>query len=363
MVTVKNFKYIVLILFFASSAYGKMGVGMNINTQIYYDPPAFTDAIKSASEMFTYTIGGADFNSQQIGNVARDSNGWPLELPYNDGVDDHGGRILFNNCNSGDYVVLWDGTGTVTVGGISSSTPGGVLHATLEGDCTNAWINIASSSVGDPVKNMRIIPAAYEGDEGNMPTFDTLYKQGLENFEVLRFMDFTWTNNSTQSLWADRPTTTYFTQGRVAVGVAWEYAIQLVNELDTNIWINIPENASDNYIDQLATLLLSDLEAGRNVYIEYSNETWNTSFSVYDYLAAFAPGHPNAYVSTALENDCSNQPQRIAYMADRVFTRFNTVWSGQTNRLIRVLAGQRSNSWYIEQGLNYIYNTLSRKYS
>src|SRR4029450_936985 len=58
--------------------------------------------------------------------------------------------------------------------------------------------------------------------------------------------------------------------------MAWEYAIQFWNETDKDAWVNIPFPADDNYVFQLATLLKNNLEPGRKLYVEFSNELWNT---------------------------------------------------------------------------------------
>jgi hypothetical protein len=64
-------------------------------------------------------------------------------------------------------------------------------------------------------------------------------------------------------------------------GVAWEYAIMLANKTGKDMWINIPVRASDDYVKQLAKLIKSQLNKDRCVYVEYSNEVWNTIFAQY----------------------------------------------------------------------------------
>ena len=76
-------------------------------------------------------------------------------------------------------------------------------------------------------------------------------------------------------------------------GVCWEYAIMLANAVHADMWINIPAQANDNYVDQLASLIKNGdtingvsypaLSPDLNVYVEYSNETWNSGFEVYQY--------------------------------------------------------------------------------
>ena len=43
-------------------------------------------------------------------------------------------------------------------------------------------------------------------------------------------------------------------------------------------WINIPYNASDDYLRNLANFLKTNVKDGVNIYVELSNEVWNSSF-------------------------------------------------------------------------------------
>jgi hypothetical protein len=60
--------------------------------------------------------------------------------------------------------------------------------------------------------------------------------------------------------------------------VAWEYAIELANQAKKDLWINVPDRATDDYVKQLAKLFKEKLDPDRNVYVEYSNEVWNSTF-------------------------------------------------------------------------------------
>jgi hypothetical protein len=75
--------------------------------------------------------------------------------------------------------------------------------------------------------------------------------------------------------------------GNQSQGVAWEYMIMLANATHHDMWINIPDPADDDYVTQLATLILNGnqytrgLDRDLHVYVEYSNEVWNFSFPQY----------------------------------------------------------------------------------
>src|SRR5262249_27268821 len=126
---------------------------------------------------------------------------------------------------------------------------------------------------GSGITNVHLIRPGY--DATNPPTFTREFLAHLKRFSTLRFMDWTSTNNSTVVNWSDRTLPT----GRQTVnGVAWEYVIELANTLDKDIWVNVPAEASDDYVRQLATLLRDKLRPDVAVYVEYSNEVWNWGF-------------------------------------------------------------------------------------
>lgn len=354
-------KLVIAILLFPSLCFAKMDIGQNVSDFDYYVAnPVFTDAMKQSGPFFTYTVGGSDWDSERIGEVSVDSDGYPLELPYD---TDQGVRFLVNNWYpAGNYAILYDGTGTLGVGGCTGGTTGeGNKRIVIEGDGTNCWINISVSSVGDPITNMRIIPEAYEADEGSMPQFNSTYVNEIKKYKVLRTMDWTNTNTSAQYVeeWADRSPTTYYRYDPVP----WEKIVEFANHVGTmDLWVCLPHKASDDFIDTWAAYLKNNLNSDINVYIEYSNEVWNSNQNVFDFMEANAAGHPNSYVSTAIAAigaEGVNRPQKYAYMADRLFDRVYTVWSGSTDRIVRVAAWQAAGGSQSQTLLTYLFDTLS----
>lgn len=109
-------------------------------------------------------------------------------------------------------------------------------------------------------------------------TFTKEFKTAVAPFGTLRFMDYLATNHSPNAQWSQRTTPASASQAGIKGG-SYEYAIQMANELNKDIWLNVPANADDAYIRSLANLLHTTLAPGRVVYLEYSNEVWNTLFS------------------------------------------------------------------------------------
>jgi fibronectin type 3 domain-containing protein len=107
--------------------------------------------------------------------------------------------------------------------------------------------------------------------------------------DVDDYNNFTGTTPNTV-VWANRVKVTDVHQGGTqaenavtdqAHGVAWEYMIQFANATNTDMWINIPDLANSDYIQNLATLILNGnqytagLKSNLHVYFEQGNEDWN----------------------------------------------------------------------------------------
>jgi hypothetical protein len=63
-----------------------------------------------------------------------------------------------------------------------------------------------------------------------------------------------------------------------------------------DLHVNVPIDAVDDLVYEIARRVLANFPAGRRVYVEYSNEPWNWAFTGFSYHAAFmrltVPGNP-----------------------------------------------------------------------
>jgi hypothetical protein len=112
--------------------------------------------------------------------------------------------------------------------------------------------------------------------------------------------------------------------------------IDLCNRVGADPWITLPHltietyeaNASDNYFVSLANLAKQLLDPARNIYLEYSNETWNGGFSQSEYCD-----------SRAGTGGTSNGDDFHLYAAMRIFKVFNDVFGSDSSRVKKVLGG------------------------
>ncbi len=331
-------------------------MGMNLPGLSYYSPGLlFTDVMTTASKFITFYDGFSGWDSKMIAEIDRDTDGYPTSIPQvtSDGENT---RVLFliNNYYKGKFRILFDGEGTL--GRVIDED--GKYYVNLNGDGGHVWITILESTLGNHIRNIRILPLDYENGE-SYPTFNSQFIEGLKPFHTLRFMDWIHTNNSTQVHWSDRITRTSYTQGG-SRGVSFDYAIELVNQLDTDAWVCVPHLASDDYIEKMAILWRDGLESERKIYLEYSNEIWNWQFEQSGWILRNAVGAVDTYVSddlAAIGPAGQDHPEKDAYMMARTFRIWTEVFKDQPGRLVRVATGQHAWVDNTRRILKYLFET------
>ena len=145
----------------------------------------------------------------------------------------------------------------------------------------------ASSAVGSGITGFRMIRPGY--DLSTMQAFTNEFIAALTGikFSAIRFMNFTMTNGCdpdypAHMTWSNRKRKEDASQNRIAPlgktdGGAWEYVIELCNLVHMDPWINIPVSADSGYVTEVAKLFKATLAPDRSIYVESSNEVWNTA--------------------------------------------------------------------------------------
>lgn len=127
-------------------------------------------------------------------------------------------------------------------------------------------------------------------------------------------------------------------------GISIELLARIITRTGRNPWINIPHLASDDYVTKLANYLKTNLPQGRTIYIEYSNEVWNTFFAQGQYATAQA---------TAL--GLANYHKFYAMRSLQIFNIFKTAFGG--NSRLRFVISYQSVKWVADQILSYSVTT------
>ena len=124
-------------------------------------------------------------------------------------------------------------------------------------------------------------------------------------------------------------------------GVAYEYMIEMSKEAGADPWFCVPHLASDDYVRNMAELIAnSGLGPDKTVYVELSNEVWNTIFTQSSWAEA-----------NRRELGLSYSSQFYGKRSKQVFDIFEDVFSTVPGAplLNRVLATMSVNTWISEQ--------------
>jgi hypothetical protein len=351
----------------AFNAQSPMGINLAAVNYFASEQP-FINAFLESQQWITHSNETWDTNEEQYLHL--DPNGWPLSLasvhePIPQKFNSVGVLFLQGMPSTpkgvypgGEYVVLYDGQGTLSYGldaNLVSRSPGrDVVNVVPSNNGIDLRIVATDPSHnGNYLRNIRFVIAANEAAAKAGQSFNPAFLKLIQTFRALRFMDWFQTNGSTLSSWSDRPIPTYAFFG-TPKGVPIEIALQLANAVSADAWMNVPVMANDNYINQMAMLVHSQLGKGEKIYVELSNEVWNASFSQYHY--AVTQGHalwrslPSG--DGGFEYNREWYGMRTAQMCDI----WKSVW-GSDPRLVCVLGAQAAWSFSATEALKCPYWT------
>ncbi len=233
----------------------------------------------------------------------------------------------------GQYICTWSGNGSIRFGGDAEANPTGSNSAQVTISTGERGIDM--STVGQ-VSDVSLIRIEHET---RISPFQPEFLDRLAPFKVIRFMDWANTNNSEHQRWAGRARKGQVTQARGG-GVAIEYMIALSNELGADPWFCIPHKADDEYIRRHAELVRDRLHPDAKVYIEYSNEVWNTQFKQHGYIRQLSGG------DTYSDEFFDAWSERCR----RTFAIWAQVFGDDANRrLVRVAAVHLQNPWVAQK--------------
>ena len=297
-------------------------------------------------EVVTFTNACNCWNLDAMNEITTDAEGYPVQIPF---TTSHGPTMVrfILSADGGNlradstYVLLWSGTGSFTWGGgitILQNQPNRVVFRPTNNG--NIFINITQSTLGDHLRNFKLVRPQHENDDLINAPFYPVFLEKIAPFSVLRFMDWGETNNSPNVQWQNRGQVNSFTYAGHQ-GVPYEIMIQLANITGKDVWICVPHEADDDYVTQMATLFRDQLNPKSRIYLEYSNEVWNWIFSQAHY------------------ND-NNRPANLSYgramaeKAKRIFRIWHTVFGEDRCRVKRVLGIQAGFNGLNEQILSQL---------
>ncbi|QEH32853.1 hypothetical protein OJF2_13380 [Aquisphaera giovannonii] len=274
--------------------------------------------------------------------------GYPLETSHT--------WTRMNGYPAGTYSVSYSGAATLTITGVSSATPftlgaDGLYHGSVTFNSAPVYIDIRASGL-DPARpfgDLHIITPGYGTAPNQTQIYTDTFLQSIQPFSYLRFYEWDGYGGPNEVNWSDRFEPGDF-QTFTMNGVPYEDMISLCNTAHKDMWINIPVRASDDYVKQLADLISSRLDPSLKVYVEYSNETWNTGFKAYPLVLAASKSNP---LVTAT-GDIYRVAQQTAYMTKHDGDIFKQEFGAASSRVLPVLPGWAASSDYNNAMLSFL---------
>lgn len=326
-----------------------MDIGTNFGG---IDSQVFKDLKKTSTHFFTenivYLAGDSNYwDTHLIDSIPTDVNGYPIiDIPFEHSSVDTSQMLHFlagqdDFCPAGHYYLDFDGTGVLDISpwsnasNITFPTANRIEFDIVSGSIDGIHIEIKESLGTDYVRNITIV---HEDDLASFhsqpfrPELVALSK----DFECLRYMDWMGTNFINMDTFINYDTTVLTWNNRIQKGqhrihdedggMSYEHIIEFSNEVDKNVWINIPHLADSNYIYQLAKMFRDDLNNDLDIYVEFSNEVWNLIFQQSDYVQYEGPY-------------AGDLPRNYAWYSTKMFKIFEDVFGTERNRLKFVMAG------------------------
>ena len=320
-------------------------LGINLGGVTYWSTEiVFVDIFKHSQ---TWKSQAPGKKYAQGGPLDLTKDGWVRSLADNGQFAD---SIILSSINGrypgGVYTCLYDGQGQLKFAygtAVVDEKPGSI-KVQVRPEQNLLTLGITKTDPKDPVRNIRFILPGFEETYSTQPFHPDFLKR-WQKFKVLRFMDFQHTNNSRQTSFSDRPTPAMQTQGD-RDGVSLEYMNQLANTLNADPWFCMPHLATDEYIREFAKMVKQQLKPNLKVYIEYSNECWNSMFAQARYCK------DKGKELGLSDNDYQAQLRYYSKRSVQIFKLWEKVFDG-TKRLVRVLAAQSANPWTSEQVMNF----------
>jgi hypothetical protein len=278
----------------------RSAIGTNLEAVSYWSTQVpFVDVLKTAAEWSAND--GKALDRDQYGNVRSLA---PGQIANRGTLHEMAGRYP-----GGVYVVRYKGEGTLAFrydAKVLSRKPGEIRVQVTPSD-GGIRVELTATNPANYLRDIEMImPGGIcEGDpfthvasaapcarrpylafaEHRELLFYPVFLERLRGYSVLRFMDWTRTNNSSVANWSERALPSHVTWMEPR-GVPAEVMIALANTLGAHPWFTIPHRADDAYVQSFAGLLKERLTPALGVYLEHSNEVWNSMFAQFGHAKA-----------------------------------------------------------------------------
>jgi hypothetical protein len=322
----------------------KVRIGINLaGITDYASQWAFTNAFASARPWTGEKIG---ISGYYLSGLDIDENGWLKSLKPGETAF----SLMFVDIDKkypeGEYLLTYDGEGQLQFKWNVSVRRQGKGHVILDVKPDNAGIEvrITQTMPHDPIRNIRLMMPGY-WEQHDIYPFHHLFLDRINAFTIYRFMDWQEINNSKITSWSERAKVSdaTFASGK---GVPLEYMVLLCNIQRASPWFNIPHLADNAYVEEFAKYVKEHLDPTLDIYLEYSNEVWNTMFEQHRYAVTMGR---KAGLS---DNDFQAYARFYSQRSMEILNIWNKVF-GDGKRIKLILSGQIGNIWLTKQILDW----------
>jgi hypothetical protein len=317
-------------------------------------------------------------------NSQKDAMGYPVA-----GVSGTSSTDVGFVLPSGPYKISYRGNGSVQVSGIGrlagawqnvSGEQRNILNITgTPGAFGHPLVVAINNGPGQSVQDIHIFYPSF--DYGTARIFMPGFVSLLRPFRSLRFMDWMRGDAVAQlTEWSQAPKVAGF--GKSSFGESYANIVALVNETGKDAWVNIPPNATDDFVRRFADFMRDGLDFSRiqqmrdsqgfstpfRLIVEYGNEVWTPGSTDYNALLAIASANPQRFDGnytgtygpswmaqiTALMRVGQAQADRVVQIANIFRQEFSTI--GRSDTIAPVLGGWALGAVFSDVGLRFIQN-------
>ena len=269
---------------------GTLKMGHNLGAFAYWESSYPFIDLRRQSDTFPRDLGAWNISG---GTATLDANRNIISLPtgsaskglIGDSMCLYGGDyvVLWNQANAPEVSLIHNGLGTLTL--ITDDADNGrrVYHLTLPSDMTaeqykssNVQVSIDAPIIGNVDYHVLLPGTEVLHNAGGL--FNPDFVEDLSGAKMLRFMDWFATNNSDKTSIADLPSMDWDSWADDQ-GVPYAVAMKLVKEANVPIaWLTIPHQVTAETLAEIARQVYAEWQPGIEVYVEFSNEVWNSGF-------------------------------------------------------------------------------------
>jgi Ca2+-binding RTX toxin-like protein len=266
--------------------------GLNLGGQpgAYGDTFNALDLFKGADAWIAYDAQGNELRNV----VAVDGKGWMTDIPV---INGQPATVVVNVfytqiVPSGSYIVEWTGEGDLTTYTDYDVIGPNKIRVNYTADYSNGDNGISlvinstdPNNTGNYIRDIKVYQEKYSDLIAMGEKFDPEWFQAVDDFRVLRTHDWQGTNFSKVTGWVPNDQTSdQAFWVRPDRGMPYELLVEMANETRSDLWINIPHLATDDYMKKAAEYVKANLDPDLRVYVEYTNEYWTTIFDQHPYL-------------------------------------------------------------------------------